>query len=192
MPRDYYAREPIEVARDLLGTHLVRITPEGTLMGRIVETEAYRGIGDPASHAYRGLTARNAPMFGEPGHVYVYFIYGMHWMFNISAHSDSTPGAILIRALEPLEGIDIMVRNRGGQVGRQLTNGPAKLAQAFAIDGSLNDVDLCSNDSLYLTTGDLRADDVIASGPRVRVTGDELARTRPWRFWLAGNRYIST
>jgi DNA-3-methyladenine glycosylase len=190
--RDFYAREPTEVAHDLVGTHLVRRTPEGTRIGRIVEAEAYRGAGDPASHAYRGRTARNFPMFGPPGHVYVYFIYGMHWMFNISAHPTAAPGAVLIRALEPLEGLELMVRSRQGQDRRDLTNGPAKLAQALSIDASLNNLDLCTSDSLYVTAGDLRPGEVIASGPRVRVTGDESARTRPWRFWLAGNPYVST
>jgi DNA-3-methyladenine glycosylase len=206
--RDFYAREPTEVAHDLVGTHLVRRTPEGTRIGRIVEAEAYRGAGDPASHAYRGRTARNFPMFGPPGHVYVYFIYGMHWMFNISAHPTAAPhpapgaapgaapravpGAVLIRALEPLEGLELMVRSRQGQDRRDLANGPAKLAQALSIDASLNNLDLCTSDSLYVTAGDLRPGEVIASGPRVRVTGDESARTRPWRFWLAGNPYVST
>lgn len=192
LSRDFYTREPDEVARDLLGTRLVRVTTEGTRIGRIVETEAYRGTCDPASHAYRGRTDRNLPMFGPPGHVYIYFIYGMHWMFNISAHTDSTPGAILIRALEPVEGVDLMRRSRHGQQGRHLTNGPAKLAQAMSIDASLNDLDLCASDSLYLIEGSPRKDEVVATGPRIRVSGDELARTRPWRFWLAGNLYIST
>jgi DNA-3-methyladenine glycosylase len=192
LPRDFYTREPDEVARDLLGTRLVRVTPEGARIGRIVETEAYRGTCDPASHAYRGRTDRNFPMFGPPGHVYIYFIYGMHWMFNISAHTDATPGAILIRALEPQEGVELMVRSRRGQQGRHLTNGPAKLTQAMSIDASLNDLDLCTSNSLYLTEGSLQEGEVIATGPRIRVSGDDLARARPWRFWLAGNRYIST
>jgi DNA-3-methyladenine glycosylase len=190
--RHFYAREPAGVAHDLLGARLVRITSEGTRIGRIVETEAYRGPDDPASHAHRGQTARNFPMFGPPGHVYVYFIYGMHWMFNISAHPTSTAGAILIRALEPLEGLQLMERRRGEQRGYDLTNGPAKLAQALSIDAGLNDIDLCTDEALYVTAGELRAGEIITSGPRVRVTGDELARKRPWRFWLAGNPYVST
>ena len=192
LPRDFYTREPFDVARALLGARLVRVTSEGTRIGRIVETEAYHGTDDPASHAHRGRTARNYPMFGPPGHVYVYFIYGMHWMFNISAHPESTVGAILVRGLEPLEGVALMSRGRATKPGRDLTNGPAKLAQAFSIDASLNDLDLCTDDTLFVTEGTLHAGEVIASGPRIRVTGDELARTRPWRFWIAGNPYIST
>jgi DNA-3-methyladenine glycosylase len=192
LSRDFYAREPFDVAHDLLGARLVRVTPEGARIGRIIETEAYRGTDDPASHAHRGQTARNFPMFGPPGHVYVYFIYGMHWMLNISAHPTSSAGAILLRAVEPLEGVELMARSRGRHTRHDLTNGPARLAQAFSIDASLNDVDLCTNDSLFVTTGALHTEEIIASGPRIRVTGDELARTRPWRFWIAGNPYLST
>lgn len=180
------------MAHDLIGTHLVRVLDNTRLVGRIVETEAYRGAQDAASHAYRGETTRNTPMFGEPGRTYVYFIYGMHWMFNISAHPDGVPGAILIRAVEPLEGLAPMRRNRGMQRDRDLTNGPAKLAQALAIDGTLNNVDLCTSDILYLTQGHLQPGEHITSGPRVRVPGDQDAKTRLWRFWLEGNVFVST
>ena len=113
LPRDFYAREPVVVAEDLLGQRLARVLDGVALSGRIVETEAYRGTEDAASHARMGRTDRNAPMFGPPGHAYVYFIYGMHWMFNISAHPQDSPGAVLIRALEPEGGIDVMSRLRG-------------------------------------------------------------------------------
>lgn len=190
--RNFYARDPVQVAQDLVGSYLVRLTHEGIRVGRIVETEAYRGAGDLASHAYNRKTARNFPMFGSPGHAYVYFIYGMHWMFNISAHPEGSPGAILIRALEPLEGISLMMHCRANQSERQLTNGPAKLAQAMSIDGSMNGLDLCSSDTLYLTQEHLEKDEALATGPRIRVPGDETAKTRPWRFWLAGNPFVST
>jgi DNA-3-methyladenine glycosylase len=192
LTRAFYAREPVTVARDLVGTHLVRVTPDGIRIGRIVETEAYRGAGDPASHAHRGQTTRNFPMFGPPGHAYVYFIYGVHWMFNVSAHPDSPPGAVLIRALEPLAGIELMARYRVGQLTPQLTNGPARLAQAMSIDASLNDEDLCTSSRLYLTPGALGASQTVTSGPRIRVTGDEAAKNHPWRFWVAGSPFIST
>ncbi len=192
---DFYAREPDVVARALIGKRLVRVLGDVTLIGRIVETEGYRGAEDAASHAASGPTARNSPMFGPPGHAYVYFIYGMHWMFNIAAHPDGAPGAVLIRALEPLTGIETMQHNRGGNFAPgdpRLTNGPARLAQAFAIEGTLNGSDLCGTGPLSIVEGSLLPWEQIASGPRVRVPGDADARSRPWRFWIASNRYTSS
>jgi DNA-3-methyladenine glycosylase len=122
-------------------------------------------------------------MFGSPGHAYVYFIYGMYWMFNVVARENG-PGAILVRALLPDEGLDVMRVNRAGCLDAYLANGPARLAQAFAIDGSLNGMDLCSHGEVFIELGRPVADDVVIRGPRVGVTGDELARTRPWRFWV--------
>lgn len=179
------------MAQALIGMHLVRTLDDEPLIGRIVEAEAYRGAGDAASHAYRGETARNAPMFGPPGHAYVYFIYGVHWMFNISAHTETSPGAVLIRALEPLAGLETMRRHRGGKRDRLLTNGPAKLTQALVIDGKLNHVDLCAGGPLTLKSGEIREDELIVAGPRIRVPGDEKAQARPWRYWVKNNPYVS-
>lgn len=191
LPRCFYGREPTEVAQDLLGKRIVRIFKGEWLAGRIVETEAYRGAADAASHAHRGPTDRNAPMFGPPGHAYVYFIYGMHWMFNITAHPNDVPGAVLVRALEPEHGIETMCRLRDQTTTRILTNGPAKLAQALAIDGELNALDLCRGRRLTIVDGALRAGEQIAAGPRVRVPGDRVAQERPWRFWIDKNPWIS-
>jgi len=191
LPRSFYTRDPIVVARELVGTKVIRRLDEAILVGRIVETEGYRGPEDRASHARPGLTIRNAPMFGPPGHAYVYLIYGIHWMFNITAHPRGVAGAVLIRALEPLEGLPIMRHNRTGITRPQLTNGPAKLAQALAIDDSLNGLDLCTGDQLYLIKGVVETNERIISGPRLRVPGDESARNRPWRFWIAGNAHVS-
>ncbi|MBN1249754.1 MAG: DNA-3-methyladenine glycosylase [Anaerolineae bacterium] len=192
LPRSFYSREPVEVARELIGKRLVRALDDAVLVSRIVETEAYRGTGDAASHASGGRTARNAPMFGPPGHAYVYFIYGMHWMFNISAHPADVPGAVLIRALQPEVGIDTMRRLRNQSTGRLLTNGPAKLAQALAIDGTLNDLDLCAKGELIVVTGSLQEGERIANGPRVRVPGGADAEQRPWRFWIKDNPWVSS
>ena len=115
LPRSFYSREPALVAHALIGKQLIRILADATVVCRIVETEAYRGSGDAASHAYRGPTARNFPMFGPPGHAYVYFIYGVHWMFNIAAHPAGTPGAVLIRAVEPQSGLDLLRRRHAHQ-----------------------------------------------------------------------------
>ena len=180
------------VARALIGKRIVRHIEENTLVGRIVEAEAYRGSEDAASHAHRGRTERNAPMFGPPGYTYVYFIYGMHWMFNIAAHTPQQPGAVLIRALQPEEGLESMRAHRNLQRDRNLTNGPAKLAQAMGIDDGMNDLDLCTSPELYITEGKLREGEKIVCGPRVRVPGGERAQRRPWRFWIADNPWVSS
>lgn len=192
LTRAFYSREPADVAWDLIGKRLLRILDGEQLVGRIVETEAYRGGEDAASHAYGGRTGRNAPMFGPPGHAYVYFIYGMHWMFNISAHPEEVPGAVLIRALAPETGIATMRKLRGRPADTELTNGPAKLAQALAIDRDLNNVDLCNSQALTVIAGDLRDGERVIRGPRVRVPGDKAAARRPWRFWIEDNPYVSS
>ena len=189
LPHGFYARPTLVVARALLGQYLVRVLDaDGTrgqrLAGQIVEVEAYTGADDAASHAHRGRTARNAPMFGPPGHAYVYFIYGMHWMFNVVAHPQDPPGAVLVRALVPQEGRDTMRVYRGGCPDEILTSGPARLAQALAIDGALNGIDLCCSEQLFIEPGTPVADKRVACGPRVGVTGDPQAKTRPWRLWM--------
>ena len=203
LPRSFYERPTRQVARDLLGKRLVRIvdTPfpdpsvpnddlsaisrprRRRLSGLIVEVEAYAGSDDAASHAYRGQTKRNASMFGPPGHAYVYFIYGMHWMFNVVSHR-RPPGAVLVRALVPDEGVEWMRRHRGAVPDDNLTNGPARLAQALAIDAALDGADLCLDSGVAIEAGRPVPDDWVACGPRVGVSGDELAQTRPWRFWV--------
>jgi DNA-3-methyladenine glycosylase len=191
LPRSFYARETVDVARDLVGTLIVRTLDNTRLIGRIVETEAYRGEDDPASHASGGRTQRNDPMYGPPGYTYVYFIYGMHWMLNISAHRTEYPGAVLIRALEPIQGIERMREHRGNRPDSELTNGPAKLAQALAVDGDLNNHDLCSIVEITVIEGTLRPNETIAAGPRIRVPGDAEAKAHPWRFWIEDNPHVS-
>jgi DNA-3-methyladenine glycosylase len=187
LPRSFYARPTLTVARALLGQRLVRTLYGQRLAGRIVEVEAYGGADDAASHAHRGRTPRNAPMFGPPGHAYVYFIYGMHWMFNVVARQDGLDvpaGAVLVRALSPEEGLATMRQLRVGRPERDLTNGPARLAQALAIDGSLTGVDLCTHPHIFIESGTPLPDAAVACGPRVGVVGDESAQARPWRFWV--------
>ena len=196
LSRSFYSREPALVAHALIGKQLIRILDDATVICRIVETEAYSGAGDAASHAGRGPTARNFPMFGPPGHAYVYFIYGIHWMFNIAAHPADTPGAVLIRAVEPLSGLDLLRRRRGRshratRPDWDLTNGPAKLAQALDLSGHHNNLDLCTGAEITITDGALGIDETVATGPRVRVPGGEDAQARPWRYWLAGNPWVS-
>ncbi|HNT76524.1 MAG TPA: DNA-3-methyladenine glycosylase [Anaerolineae bacterium] len=191
LPYAFYAREAWLVARELLGMRVLRWLDGQWVGGSIVEAEAYTGMDDAASHAYRGRTARNAPMFGRPGHTYLYFVYGMHWMFNIAAHPEGAVGAVLIRALAPEWGVEVMQAQRGGKPLAQLTNGPARLAQALALDATLNAVDLCAHPDLTLTSGCALAEAAIACGPRVRVPGDAVAQARPWRFWIRENPYVS-
>jgi DNA-3-methyladenine glycosylase len=179
------------MAWDLLGKRLVRVLNGQRLSGIIVETEAYTGEADGACHASRGRTARTEVMYGPPGHAYVYFIYGMHHCFNVVTEEEGFPAAVLIRALEPLEGLERMRRHRPGRPDDQLTNGPGKLCAALAIDRTLNGVDLCISQVFFIEEGRTVADEEIATGPRIGIRSDEVARSRPWRFYIKGNRCVS-
>jgi DNA-3-methyladenine glycosylase len=152
LPRSFYARPALIVAPGLLGAVLVHSTPQGVLSGRIVETEAYGGGEDPGSHAFRGRTRRNSVMFGPPGHAYVYRSYGIHACLNAVTDEDGIPGAVLIRALEPLTGVTVMEHYRGGRRGTDLCNGPGKLCQALAIGLDLNGADLTKG-ALWIEPG---------------------------------------
>ncbi len=190
MPRSFYARPVLTVARDCIGKILVHRTAEGETAGRIVEAEAYRGPLDRAAHSSRGLTRRTAAMFGPPGHAYVYFLYGVCWAFNIVAASEGEPHAVLIRALEPVRGADLMaVRRRKTAHDRELTNGPGKLTQAMAITGADYGRDLCG-DSLYLETAAIPCGRIGRSA-RINVAYAGRWAGRPWRFYERGNRYVS-
>lgn len=191
LKRPFYERDTLVVARELLGQNLVRCLNGQRLVGRIVEVEAYLGPGDKASHAAAGHTERNAAMYGPPGHAYIYFIYGMHYCLNVVTDRPGFPAAVLLRALEPLAGIEQMQLNRPRRAGLELTNGPAKLCYALAIDGTLNGSDLIDGSVLWLETGMAIQGSQIMAGPRVGVRGDERALNAPWRFWIAGNPYVS-
>ncbi len=190
LPASFYARSPLLVAADILGCLLVREWAGQRLAGRIVEVEAYFGAEDAASHAYRGATDRNRVMFGPPGCAYIYFVYGMHFCLNAVTGRVGEASAVLIRALEPLAGIETMRQRRGQDNERALCSGPGKLCQALAIDRALNGCDLTLGVGLWLEPGYPTAGD-ICTGPRVGVRGDDHALSVPWRFWLAGNLHIS-
>ncbi len=190
LDRAFYARDVVTLARDLLGRVLVRQSESGRLSGIIVETEAYGGAEDAASHGFRGATNRNRSMFGPPGHAYVYRIYGIHHCLNLVGASDGTASAVLIRALRPLEGRDMMSRRRR-RPAPELTNGPGKVAQALGIDLSLDGADLCGGAPLWVEDGCPLPDDLVLSGPRVGLGADEPARRRPWRFAVQGEAYVS-
>lgn len=189
--REFYRRSTLTVARELLGKRLVSVMGGQRLSGLIVEVEAYIGEGDAACHAARGRTPRNEAMYGPPGHAYVYFIYGMHHCLNAVTEKEGFPAAVLIRALEPLEGLEIMRRYRLGQPDRELTNGPAKLCQAMAIDRGFNGVDLCAGEVLFLEEGRIVAQEEIRASPRIGIKASEVARSVPWRFYLQGNDFVS-
>ena len=191
LERDFYRRGTLTVARELLGKRLVRVVDGWRLSGLIVEVEAYIGEDDAACHAARGRTPRNETMYGPPGHAYVYFIYGMHHCLNAVTEEEGFPAAVLIRALEPLEGLEIMRRYRPGKPDGELTNGPAKLCQALAIDRSFNRVDLCTSEALFIEEGRMVAQGEIAASPRIGIKADALARSVPWRFYLRGNDFVS-
>jgi DNA-3-methyladenine glycosylase len=191
LDRAFYDRDTLTVARDLLGQRLVRRLDGERVAGRIVEVEAYVGEMDTACHAHRGHTARNAVMFGSPGYAYVYFIYGMHHCFNAVTDREGYAAAVLVRALEPLEGTQGMRARRKGRADVELTNGPAKLCYALGIDRALNGIDLVTSQELWLERDVPIAGEQIATGPRVGVRGDDFALTVEWRFWIRGNRYVS-
>lgn len=188
LPRAFYARDTVTVARALLGQVLVRVLADGQhLRARIVETEAYGGTEDLASHAARGRTPRAAIMFGEPGYAYVYFIYGMYFCLNAVTESDGVPGAVLIRGAVPVTGIETMHAHRPrARSLHDLCNGPGKLCQALAIDRALNGHDLAAGRSLYLEAGTPPAADRIMATPRVGIRADAWGLQVPWRFVLAG------
>ena len=191
--RDYPPLDRVELpvdtaalARTLIGKVVVRALPEGILSGRIVETEAYV-IGDAAGHGYRGMTERNRSLFLERGHAYVYLAYGISMMLNVSSEAQGIGTGVLIRALEPLEGIDVMRRNRGIERLRDLARGPGRLAQALRIDRSLDGLDLCRPGPLWLTGDDFEPGD-IGQGTRIGITKDA---DRLLRFYLRGSPFVS-
>ena len=187
LPRRFFVRDPVVLARDLLGRVLFYKTPEGLLAGRIVETEAYTGAADPASHAFRGPTARNAVMFGPAGHAYVYFTYGMHYCLNVTAEAPGTAGAVLLRALEPLAGVEMM-RARGdhGPESR-LLSGPGKIGRAFGLSLDDNGRDF-TRGPLGLAAGTPVPTREVAISRRI---GISRAVDLPYRFTVVSSRSVS-
>ena len=174
------------LAHFLIGKMLVRVLAEGMAGGRIVETEAY-GIGDPAGHAYRGITPRNRALFLERGHAYVYLAYGSSFMLNVSSETSGVGAGVLIRAIEPTDGITIMERNRGTERLRDLARGPGRLSAALEIDRRLDGIDLCQAGPLWLGS-DGRASGEIGQSKRIGITR---AADSPVRFYVRGNRFVS-
>jgi DNA-3-methyladenine glycosylase len=195
IPREFFARDAVEVAPDLLGLVLEHQTAAGPVAVRLTEVEAYEGEADPASHAYRGRTQRNAVMYGPPGHAYVYFTYGMHFCVNLVCLGPGTAAAVLLRAGAVIEGEDLARQRRSASSradipARDLARGPARICQALGIDKSLNGADVCVAGSPLRVRRENPAarPENIATGPRVGVTD---AADVPWRFWIDGASTVS-
>lgn len=193
LPRDFYARPTGTVARELLGCRLVRHLNGERLSGVIVEAEAYIGENDLACHAKAGKTQRTAVMYGLAGFSYVYFTYGMHWMLNVVTEEQDFPAAVLLRAIEPVEGIRVMQRFRGGKDLKLIGKGPACLTQALGITRTENGLDLCTRDSsLWIEQGEAIPKRRVAVSPRVGLgKTPEPWLSKPWRYSVAGNPFVS-
>ncbi|MDR6981225.1 DNA-3-methyladenine glycosylase [Streptomyces sp. 3330] len=192
LPRTFFDRPVLEVAQDLLGRLLVRTTPDGPITLRLTEVEAYDGPNDPGSHAYRGPTARNRVMFGPPGHVYVYFTYGMWHCMNLVCGPDGTASAVLLRAGEIVEGAESARKRRlSARNDKELAKGPARLATALDVDRALDGTDACAagDTPLRILTGTPVPSDQVRSGPRTGVSGD--GAVHPWRYWVADDPTVS-
>jgi DNA-3-methyladenine glycosylase len=185
LPRSFYDRPVLDVARDLLGA----VIEHGGVRVRITEVEGYDGANDPASHAFRGQTARNRVMFGLPGHAYVYFTYGMHFCVNLVCGPPAVASAVLLRAGEVIDGVTLTAERRPRSTPRDLARGPARLTQALAIDRGLDGADVTRAGSpLRVLAGEPVPDDRVRCGPRVGVSR---AIDRPWRFWTDGESSVS-
>jgi DNA-3-methyladenine glycosylase len=192
LPRSFYSRKALQVARDLLGMRLVRLEGGQRIVGIITETEAYRGEEDEGCHCRAGRTPRTQVMYGLPGHAYVYFTYGMHWMLNFVVEEEGFPAAILIRAIEPVEGQSIIAERRKDQPPEHWTDGPAKICQALNIGRSFNGADLCDPEALlFVEYGDPIPESSVTTGPRVGLNNvPEPWRNIPWRFLVTGERKL--
>jgi len=184
LPRYFYAQPTLTAARELLGARLVRMLDGQRLAGLITETEAYIGEEDLGCHAKSGKTKRNAVMYGPPGRAYVYFTYGMHWCLNAVTEQEGFPAAVLIRAIQPVEGVEVIAARRQGRD----TLGPAKLTQALGISGAQNGLDLCDPASgLWIEAGEPLLEQNVLHGPRVGLGNvPEPWKSMPWRFRVAG------
>jgi DNA-3-methyladenine glycosylase len=196
LPRAFFARPAVEVAPDLLGCVISHSTAEGLVAVRLAEVEAYAGEADPASHAFRGRTARNAVMFGPPGHVYVYFTYGMHFCMNLVCQRPGEPEAVLLRAGRVIDGVPLAAARRGGRPPRatlrenDLARGPARLCEALGIDRSHDGADVADPASplrVFAAPAPVSGTE-ISSGPRVGVSR---AADVAWRFWITGDPAVS-
>lgn len=188
LSREFYLRDGLTVARELIGKKLVTHLPEGLTSGIIVETEAYMGRLDAAAHSYRGLTERTKIFYGAGGFVYVYLIYGVHICTNVVANVEGVPEAVLIRALEPVDGVELMKRRRGVENLRGLCSGPGKLSKALGVTKDFYGADLCG-ETIYIEPTDFRAE--VTTTKRINVDYAGEAADYPWRFVATGSKFLS-
>ncbi len=190
LERSFYIRNTLVVAKELLGCTLVHVTAKGTIKGRIIETEAYMGVDDKGAHSYGGRhTHRMDPLYKIGGFAYIYQLHGYNYCFNVVTENENIPHGILIRSIEPSEGLALMVHNRkfdtgSGKKMKDLTNGPSKLCQAMGIDTSLNGIDLCGNELYILSRDGLNSTEEILSAKRINIDYAEEYKDLPWRFLL--------
>ena len=189
LQREFYLRDGLTVARELIGKKLVTRLPEGTTSGIIVETEAYMGTLDAAAHSYRGKTERTRIFFGAGGFVYVYLIYGRNLCTNVVANAENIPEAVLIRALEPVDGVALMMSRRGKKNLRELCSGPGKLSQALGVTKNFYGADLCGDKIFIETTENFQCN--ITAMKRINVDYAGAAANYPWRFVATGNKFLS-
>jgi DNA-3-methyladenine glycosylase len=187
LPPGFYRRNTVTVAKELLGKIIFRKLGSNVLSGMIVETEAYMGKGDPASHSHRGVTKRNETMFRKGGIAYVYFTYGNHYCFNVVTENDGVGSAVLIRAVEPLKGVEVMMKNRGTGEVLNLTSGPGKFTKAFGIDKDLNRADL-SKGVIYISSSPDARSFKIVKAKRIGITRNT---EKLYRFYIAANPFVS-
>jgi DNA-3-methyladenine glycosylase len=197
IPESFFARPTLTVARELLGQRLVRELGEKRLSGLIVETEAYIGVNDSASHASKGRTSRTEVMFGPPGYTYIYLIYGMYHLLNLVTEQNEFPAAVLIRAIDPQTGISAMqthraATNRRPVARKNLTNGPGKLCQALCIDRGLNNKPIFKPDQLWIEFADPISPRDVMCGPRIGIGYAQVDdQAAAWRFWMRDNMFVS-
>jgi len=188
LPRSWYERPLLEVARDSIGKLFIYNSPQGQIITKIVEVEAYHMIGDPACHAHRGKTSRNYVMFGEGGHLYVYFIYGMYYCMNIVVEKEGVAAAVLIRALEPISGLELIRKNRPNKKDRELLNGPGKVCSGLGITKKHNGLDLTSEIIFLAESKNILNNQEIISTTRI---GISQAKDLPWRFYEKNSIWVS-
>ncbi|MBZ0319389.1 MAG: DNA-3-methyladenine glycosylase [Anaerolineae bacterium] len=191
---DFYTQNACVVARELLGARLVRKIDGQRMSGIIVETEAYTGVNDLASHGRLKRTPRNLPMYEHPGHAYVYLTYGMHWLLNVACEPEGHPAAVLLRAIEPVEGLDLMAERRPNRPTTEWTSGPARLTLAIGVDGQQNRVNLTDEQAgLWIEQGAPIEDTQVSTGPRIGL-GKRVPEpwfSMAWRWWISDNPYVS-
>ena len=188
LPREFYSRDTLVVAKDLLGKYLIRHLNDENIVAKIVEVEAYRGSDDPANHAYKGQTPRNQLMFGKAGFSYVYFTYGKHYCLNVTTEKEGIPGAVLIRAIEIMDGLELARQNRKANSLVNLSNGPGKLTEALNITKIHNGLDLTERNELFIRHSEINRSHEITVSRRI---GIKAGSEKLWRFYFKDSTFVS-